>query len=173
MRGLLVGCLLGLMLSPAWSRASCTAASSPDGKAPSPVVSLFLLVEAESFLCTPCLDRVLSGVRDIARLAGGATLWSVVLYSAPTAGQDEESYQSIVARRAESVLRANGFDGPLIIDRASRWNGTSLEGTGLLVLDSRTRSARRFSLPLAPEALSLVTRILTEGGTHDPYRDHP
>jgi hypothetical protein len=173
MRALLVMGLAALMSGPAWIR---SAVGGPDSgrndTAPDQPVALFLILRADMFLCAPCLDRVLAEVRDLAARSGHASLWWVVLYSRPEAGTDERAYRSMVARRAESVLRANGCPGPLVIDEAASWRGMPSEPAGLLVLDSRSGTAHRFNLPLPVEGSELLDRILNEGGDHDPHRDH-
>lgn len=143
-----------------------------DSPRPDPPVSVLLLLKADTFLCAPCLDRILAEMSGLSRKSGRAILWSVVLYPPPEAGAHEDENRSVVIRRAESVLRANGLEGPLVVDEAKAWQEACPEAAALLVLDGRSRSIHRFALPLPPEGVALLNGILNEGGDHDSNRDH-
>lgn len=172
MNRLWAACLAALMLggtSLAGRAVGCE--QDPAGLHPDPQVSFLLILRADSFLCTPCLDRTLTGIAGLRRKFGRASFWTVVLYARVEAGANASAYRSMVTRRAESVLRANGLEGPLVVDEARAWQEACPESAALLVLDGRNRSARHFPVPLTPETLALLESLVSEGDDHDSNRD--
>ncbi len=144
-----------------------TAHSETQAESRNDQASFFLILSADSFLCMPCFERIIAFARVLPVGSSQAGLWAVVLYDPPETGADEESYRVMIARRAESVLRAHGLLCPIVLDEARKWQGLSSEGAGLLILDGRTRSVRAFPLPLAPEALIVIQEILKGDGYHE------
>lgn len=147
--------------------------SQPARDGPAGAVSCLLLLEADAFLCSPCLSRTLGFIQGFHSDLGRAGLWAVVLYDKPKANVDETLYRRMIGRRAESVFKANRIHCPVVIDEAAKWRGFSVSGAGLVVFDSGTRSVRTLALPLSPDALKIIQRIINQGGTHESILDFP
>lgn len=111
--------------------------------------------------------RIIAFARELPAGPCLAGLWAVVLYDPPGTGTDEGPYRVMIGRRAESVLRAHGFDCPIVVDQSRRWQGLSPEGAELVILEGRSRSVRAFPLPLEPEAMSLIQKIIKGEGYHE------
>ncbi len=171
MKRLWAACLAALMLGPALGGRSIGQESGASSSYPDPQVSFLLILRADSFLCAPCLDRILAGITGLRRKYDRVPFWSVVLYAPAEAGPDADAYRSVVTRRAESVLRANGLAGPLVVDEARAWQEACPQSAALLVLDGGNRRARRFPVPLTPETLEDLAGIINDGGGHDSNRD--
>lgn len=143
-----------------------TAAASFAGRTGSPTeeVFIFVLVEADSFLCSPCLGRVLDFCREAGRCRNRVHLGAIVLLQPPKTSDKREPYRLMVARRALSVFRANGLALPIVVDEAGRWEPYASQGMDLVILDGKTHSVRGLSLPLEPDILEAILQAQTQGG---------
>ena len=131
---------------------------------PADEVFLFVLIEADAFLCSPCLGRTLDLFREVEPNQARVHLGAIVLYQRPTTDVDLEPYRLMVARRAQSVFRANGLTCPVMVDEAGHWEAYSSRGMDLVVLDGRTHAVRGLALPLEPAVLKTILQAQTQGG---------
>ena len=131
---------------------------------PADEVFLFVLIEADAFLCSPCLGRTLDLCREIEPNQARVHIGAIVLYQRPTTDVDLEPYRLMVARRAQSVFRANGLTCPVMVDEAGHWEAYSSRGMDLVVLDGRTHTVRGLALPLEPAVLKTILQDQTQGG---------
>lgn len=130
-------------------------------------VFLLVLLEADAFLCSPCLDRTLAFCRAIPTDNGGVHLGAIILCRKPKKDWDDSEYRRMIGRRARSVFQANGLTCPLVIDEAQKWSAFTAQGAGLLVIDGRTQSVQSFPLPLEQRVLQTILSKPDKGG--DPH----
>ena len=119
-------------------------------------VFLLLLLEADTFLCSPCLDRILSSCRTIPAESGEVHLGAIILCRKPKKDWDEAEYRRMIGRRARSVFQANRLTCTLVIDEAQNWSAFTDKGAGLIVIDGRTQSIQSFPLPLEHSVLQTI-----------------
>ncbi len=159
-----VGSVVAVMALACGSVLAIVPAVSGRTERPTDEIFLFVLIEADAFLCSPCLGRTLDLCREVGPNQSRVHLGAIVLYQRPTRDVDPEPYRLMVARRAQSVFRANGLTCPVMVDEAGHWEAYSSQGMDLVVLDGRTHIVRGLALPLERAELEMILHAQTQGG---------
>ena len=159
--------LAGLFLLRSGSSSGLSRFSWSEPGAARSEVFLLLLLEADTFLCSPCLDRILSFCRTLPAENGGVHLGAIILCRKPKKDWDEAEYRRMIGRRARSVFQANRLTCPLVIDEAQNWSAFTDKGAGLVVIDGRNQSVQCFPLPLEHRVLQTILPEPRKGG--DPH----
>lgn len=159
--------LAGLLVLQSGSASGVSRFSWNEPGAAESEVFFLVLLEADAFLCSPCLDRVLAFCRALPAENGRVHLGAVILCSKPKKDWDEAEYRRMIGRRARSVFQANRLNCALVVDEAQKWSAFTAQGAGLLVIDGRTQSVRSFPLPLEQHVLRTILPKPDKGG--DPH----
>lgn len=161
-----VACVSALLVAGGFAAVSAKGGASPWEAGPGKV-SCLLVVEADSFLCLPCLDRLLDFARAVPPGSDRVSLWAVVVFDPARPGTDDARRKTLIARRATAAFRAHGLEWPIVVDDAAKWRALAPPPATLLVLEERTRRSWTYPLPLTPSSEDELLGLIKGEAKHD------
>lgn len=117
----------------------------------------FLVVfDFESFSCPLCLDSFKNFCEALQSKGQEDSAVGILTYRNPEGEKAVDDYTKIIEKKLRGFTIGNNIEFPILLDKFHIFNGTSLKGTGVILIDASKGILKRYTLPLTKKQLDEI-----------------
>jgi hypothetical protein len=110
---------------------------------------LVAVIDAETFFCSPCLERFLDFCRSLPEDTLRDRVRGVLVFSSEEDQEESEIQSRIIAKKLRGFLRAQGIPFPVILDYSHIFDSLTKDAPCFLLLDAGRLLLKKYLLPLS------------------------
>lgn len=110
--------------------------------------SLMVIVDSESFMCTPCLEPILDLNQCFPLKCQGKRVLGIIVLRERGKEADRDEQRRILEKKLRGFIKANQIKFPILVDHMCIFREMVSSGPCVVLLDPMSRSLSMYMFPL-------------------------
>jgi hypothetical protein len=108
-----------------------------------------LIMDAESLVCTPCLDPLLRLCRALPAFIQEKCVLGILVPGGSAQTSDDSPHIRIIRKKLSGLMQANDLRFPVLVDSSRVFGDLTARGPAAVLFDRDRRFIKRYALPLS------------------------
>jgi len=108
-----------------------------------------LVMDAESLVCTPCLDPLVRLCRGLPAFIQEERVLGILVPGGSAQSSDDSPHIRIIQKKLSGLMQANDLRFPVLVDRSRVFAELAAGSAAVVLFDRNRRLIKRYSLPLS------------------------